>query len=158
MSEQALKAHLRDQFHYTRWANDQIIEAMEEWDDPLPDRTLLLLSHLLRAQDVWLGRIQGEPNLPAIWAEDTLQECRTRAEQSAEAWLDFLQECSEEAFDKTISYQNSKGHPFENELRELCGHVVNHSTHHRAQIAMLLREAGGEPPATDYIFYARAGR
>jgi uncharacterized damage-inducible protein DinB len=33
--------------------------------------------------------------------------------------------------------------------------VVNHGTHHRAQIALLLREAEIAPPATGYIYYLR---
>jgi uncharacterized damage-inducible protein DinB/mannose-6-phosphate isomerase-like protein (cupin superfamily) len=153
----ALRAHLRCQFRYTRHANGQIIEALDALGpEKTPERALRLLAHLLRAQDVWLGRIRGADDPPAIWGEDALAECRTRAEASHAAWLRFLQDSAPRDFEATIRYENSKGVAFENELREIVGHVINHATHHRAQIAALIREAGREPPATGYIFYARA--
>ena len=34
-------------------------------------------------------------------------------------------------------------------------HVVNHSSYHRGQMALLLGQEGKSPPATDYIFYLR---
>jgi uncharacterized damage-inducible protein DinB len=34
-------------------------------------------------------------------------------------------------------------------------HLVNHSTYHRAQIAILLRQQGFEPVNTDFITYDR---
>jgi uncharacterized damage-inducible protein DinB len=164
----SFQTHFLDQFRYTRWANQQVLDALGEGDGTLPERALRLISHLLRAQDVWIGRIQGEADLPDIWGRDTLEECRARADASAEAWLGFLHDCAPDDFTDAVRYENSKGKPFASELREICGHVVNHSTHHRAQIALLLREDGvehsrstssrlaGAPPATDYIFYARA--
>jgi uncharacterized damage-inducible protein DinB len=36
-------------------------------------------------------------------------------------------------------------------LAETMMQVASHSTHHRAQIGVRLRELGGEPPITDYI-------
>lgn len=153
----ALREHLLHQFRHTQHANGQIIEALDALGSAAtPKRALRLLGHLLRAQDVWLGRIQGESDLPAIWGEDTLAECRARAEASHATWLRFLQDCAPDDLTETVRYENSKGKPFSNELREICGHVVNHSTHHRAQIAALVREAGGTPPVTDYIYWARS--
>lgn len=35
-------------------------------------------------------------------------------------------------------------------LAELMQHVLNHSTYHRGQVALLLRQLGQAPPATDY--------
>jgi len=33
--------------------------------------------------------------------------------------------------------------------------MINHSTYHRAQIALLVKSSNGEPAKTDYIFYQR---
>lgn len=35
-------------------------------------------------------------------------------------------------------------------LGELVQHVFNHSTYHRGQVALLIRQLGYEPPSTDY--------
>ena len=37
-------------------------------------------------------------------------------------------------------------------------HLVNHSSYHRAQIALLLRQKGYEPINTDFITYDRVLR
>jgi len=36
--------------------------------------------------------------------------------------------------------------------------VVNHTTHHRAQVSVRLRGLGGEPPLVDYIAWVWFGR
>ena len=121
---------------------------------PTPRR---LLAHLVRAQEVWLGRIQDTDaaTLP-IWEETDIRTSAKRSEASTQAWLDFLTGCTAGDFAADVRYENSKGQPFTNALREIAAHVVNHATHHRAQIALLLRQAGHAPPATDFIFYARS--
>jgi uncharacterized damage-inducible protein DinB len=55
----------------------------------------------------------------------------------------------------TIAYKNTRGESFENSVRDILFHINNHSTHHRAQIAARIREAGITPPTSDYIFYRR---
>jgi len=54
-----------------------------------------------------------------------------------------------------INYKNSIGNVFENTIQEIFFHFINHSTYHRGQIAMLMKQAGLEPINTDYIFYKR---
>jgi uncharacterized damage-inducible protein DinB len=38
---------------------------------------------------------------------------------------------------------------------EIITHVTMHGGHHRGQIARALRQAGREPPYTDYIQFSR---
>lgn len=35
-------------------------------------------------------------------------------------------------------------------LAELIQHILNHSTYHRGQVALLMRQLGYKPPSTDY--------
>jgi uncharacterized damage-inducible protein DinB len=141
-------------FQYTRWANDRVLDAMQSADAP-PERALELFSHLLRTQDVWYGRVEGTEHADLdFWATDPLPACAERLDASTRRWQRVLDERSG-ALDDPIAYTNSSGTAFETPLRDICTHVVNHGTHHRAQIALVLREAGIEPPTTDYIFYLR---
>ena len=155
------KAYFIALFHYNDWATRQIVGALQQTEADVQSEALAqarrLLSHLVRAQEVWLGRIQetDAASLP-IWEEVALRTSAERAEASTEAWLDFLEGCTADDFAQDVRYQNSKGQPFTNMLSQIAAHVVNHATHHRAQIALLLRQVGLAPPATDYIFYARS--
>ncbi|MCS3758141.1 DinB family protein [Salinibacter ruber] len=70
-------------------------------------------------------------------------------------WQSMLEERSGDALDQPVAYTSSMGPRFETPLHDRCRHVVNHGTHHRAQIALVLREADGAPPPTDAIFFVR---
>lgn len=120
--------------------------------DAVPERAVTLFSHLLRAQDIWYGRVAGTDHAALdLWATDSLQDCAERLEASTRRWAALL----DDRDDAPVAYTNSSGTAFETPLQDIFLHVVNHGTHHRAQIALLLREADIAPPATDYIFFRR---
>ena len=86
-------------------------------------------------------------------ATDDLDTCAERSARTTDEWIDLLQSTGD--LTQSVRYQNTSGTPFENELQDLAHHVVNHGTHHRAQIAQTLRQSGESPPATDYIYFLR---
>ena len=151
-------AHAADDFatllRYNQWANARVLDTLQSAGD-VPERALELFSHLLRSQDVWYGRVQNTDHADLdFWTTDSLSACAERLDASTQRW-DALLSSRSDALDQPISYTNSKGTAFETPLRDLLTHIVNHGTHHRAQIALLLREADISPPATDYIFFVR---
>lgn len=123
--------------------------------DAVPERAGTLFSHMLRAQDIWYGRVAGTDHAALdLWATDSLQDCAERLEASTRRWTALLDD-RDDALDAPVAYTNFSGTAFETPLQDIVLHVVNHGTHHRAQIALLLREADIAPPATDYIFFRR---
>lgn len=148
-------ADVQTLFRYTRWANGRILGTINEADS-VPARAVELFSHLLRAQDVWYGRVEGTSHAELdLWVDEDLSVCAERAEASADRWQSLLEDRARNALEQPIAYTNSKGTRFETPFRDICRHVVNHGTHHRAQIALVLREANIAPPPTDYIFFVR---
>jgi uncharacterized damage-inducible protein DinB len=150
---------LTDLFRYTRWANERMLDALRDVGPPEDgdgeiDEALTLFSHLLRAQSIWWGRVTGDDEAAALalWEQDDLDACAARSTRSINRWQDLL---ASGDLTRTVRYRNSSGTAYENTLRDLAHHVVNHGTHHRAQIARLLRQSGLTPPGTDYIFYLR---
>ena len=149
--------HYLDLFSYDNWANRRVLDVIAASSPESLARAIELMSHLLRSQAVWLARVDenDEISLP-IWGQDTVEECRRRADVNARDWREYLSARAAGDFNSPVTYQNTKGETFTQELREILNHVVNHGTYHRAQIALLMRGAGIAPPATDYIVYARA--
>ena len=144
----------RTLLQYTQWANDRVLDTLHT-ADAVPERILELMSHLLRTQDVWYGRVANTAHARLdFWAVDDLATCVERAEASMERWRSLVAD-RVDRLDQPVAYTNSSGTEFETSFRDILRHVVNHGTHHRAQIALLLREAGLSPPATDYIFFVR---
>lgn len=123
--------------------------------EPYGTRPLLLLSHVLRAERVWLGRIRGTPEagLP-LWETDTPEACRERLDANTAAFAE-LSGLEADAPENVVTYTNTKGTPYRTPLNDILEHVFNHGTHHRGQIALLVREAGQTPLALDYIAFAR---
>ena len=140
-------------FEYNLWANGQLAESLRV--NPIEnDKVLKLTSHLANAQVIWLDRVQGQSSTVGVWDEYSQKETLELLERSSQDWLDFLY--SAEDLEEVIEYKNSKGQTYESRLEDILNHVVNHGTHHRAQVMLLLRQENIDPPSLDFIFYVRS--
>jgi uncharacterized damage-inducible protein DinB len=118
------------------------------------EKILSLMGHVVAAQFLWLHRIKGLPPPDVkLWGEYSLEQLATLAEKAGREWLEFVE--STENFDRQMTYKNYVGEPYTNNVEMIMIHLVNHSSYHRAQIAMLLRQKGFEPINTDFITYDR---
>lgn len=143
-------------FRYDRWANEQIIETLQQnLAFPAISECTNLFAHIVGSQEMWFRRINGQSteNI-AIWPDYDLPIALQKLHTLSQKWTQFIQS-NQSRLDQTISYQNSSGRSFDTLLGDILHHVIIHSQHHRAQIALLLRQADIAPPATDFIFFTR---
>ncbi len=140
---------------YNAWANHRAATMVEALTEAQAVRPLLLLSHLLRAERVWLGRIQGtEDATLTLWETDSLAACQDHIGANTRLFETVL-EASGPDLTQPIRYTNTKGVPFSTPLSGILNHVFNHSTHHRGQLSLLVRDAGQVPQPLDLIAYSR---
>lgn len=139
-------------FEYNDWANKRVLELLqkEKVDD---EKILTLMSHVLAAELLWLKRIVPSDQMYEIWKMYTLEELCNMQQISSNNWLAFIR--SSHYFTNNIAYKNTKGQNYVSEVSNILIHVVNHATHHRGQIAMLLRQKEIVPIDTDFIIYDR---
>lgn len=149
-----MKTYFQKMFKYNEWANNQILETLLLPAGNFEDARNLF-GHIISVQKLWLDRLLSRNVIYEFWNDYSLEGCIKISKENSAEWLKFLNELNEEQFATTISYINSKGEHFENSLEDILAHVINHSTYHRAQIAMLLRKSDVIPPVTDYVFYRR---
>jgi uncharacterized damage-inducible protein DinB len=97
----------------------------------------------------------GQTNNLNPWKNLSLDEAIILSSQSTKEWIDFLKDMTENDFDVSIKYVNTKGESYSSTIKEMLTHVINHSTYHRGQAANLVRNSGGIPALTDYIVYVR---
>jgi uncharacterized damage-inducible protein DinB len=142
---------LLQHLEYTFWANDQFIVRLKEQSD-IPENILNLMSHLLSAHRVWLERIGNRGTLPSIWETIAIENWEGINIELYNESCDLVKSTLPE---KVIEYTNSTGELFKNSLEDILMHVVNHSTHHRAQVATYMRQNQILPPKSDYIVYLR---
>lgn len=143
-------------FNYDRFANEIILNSLV--NSTRPAKAIQLMTHLLMAQQIWHNRCNGLP-LPAgaLWQDDgDIDEFAATIRQNNENWINYLETQTDAGFEAIISYNNLKGEPFESKLSDIIMQVINHGTHHRAQIGQQLKSAGTETlPVTDYIAFSR---
>ena len=148
-----MKEYFLRLYSYNVWANKKVIKCLQQ--QQVKDvKTLTLMSHVLSALNIWLARIQSRPtDLYPLWKQYTLEELEPMAADIGMRWLEFVN--TSDTFDQILTYRNYVGDPYKNKVENIMIHLVNHSTYHRAQIALLLRQLGCEPVNTDFITYDR---
>jgi uncharacterized damage-inducible protein DinB len=148
------KDHFIHLFKYNDWATRQTAESILNLKKK-NRKSEELLSHIISAQKIWLNRILNKDIVTDPWQKLTQEEWIPQSTPLTAEWINLLESLHEEDFEKRIEYSNTKGERFSNTIKDIITHVINHSTYHRAQIAQLVRQSGGEPARIDYIFYQR---
>jgi uncharacterized damage-inducible protein DinB len=142
---------LEQLIEYDAWANQQIYKLItENGAGNFRNETIKLFSHIFAAQIVWISRINSEKVKVEIWPDWTLVQCEEYLNHNPSHLKKLLGREPE-----IINYQNSRGDKFANSVSEILHHIIIHGQHHRAQISMIYRKAGFEPPVTDFIFFLR---
>ena len=140
-------------FLYEDWANREVIARLRAISTP-PPVALRVMAHIVGGQWLWYARLTETTSELSVWPELTLDECAQHVDRLREVWQRYLPIAILPA---TISYRNSKGDDWSSTVEDVLTHLVNHGTYHRGQIATAIREAGEEPPVTDFIHATRTG-
>lgn len=162
-------------YEYDRWANNSLLHASsalstEEFTRDLGGsfssvRDTLL--HILAGEWTWIQHWKEPSPDPASLANlitrrktlfdpnafpDLAAVQRKWAEVEAEQ-VEFIQLLTSERLEQMVPVRAG-----ELKLIHLMQHVANHSTYHRGQIALLMRQLGAVPLATDFHVFMMGGR
>lgn len=145
--------HLRGLYNYNDWANRRMVTALKE---NYSERARQILAHLLVTEKEYFERLHGKDSFGFdFWQNLSLEECGDLARETAERFEKLIRRFEEEGLDLKIEYRTSEGVWYENTFREMLTHVLFHSSIHRGNIILKLREEGFEPPKIDYMIYLR---
>jgi uncharacterized damage-inducible protein DinB len=151
-------------FEYDTWADLKLFEVIAALTKDQYKKDLHssfggiqgTLVHILSANRVWLYRWIGkepEPlkieNFPA--AEIVKKQWDTYLCEVS----NFLQGLTEEKLQTPLQYTDFKGNIYAQPLCQQMQHKVNHSSYHRGQLVMMLRQLGIAVVSTDLITYIR---
>lgn len=150
-------------YDYTYWADGRILDACEtlspeELEAPTKNgyanlRTTLV--HSLNGNWIWLSRWQGVSPQAPLNPRDfpTLAVLRTRWRHEEQQTRAFLATLTERLLSTDLIYQNLKGVTSTLPLWQTLFHVVNHSTQHRSEIALMLTALNRSPGDLDMSLY-----
>ena len=150
---------------YTVWANHRVMRACATLEGDDFRRELggsfgtirSTLAHVMNSEWIWLERWKGvSPSRPPDESEHlnivVLRDRWTAIEEHRRVWLEALPESEVGGI---IRYRNLAGEAYEAPLWQLVQHVANHSTYHRGQVIVLLKQAGARTVSTDLVVYDR---
>ncbi|MEP6749340.1 MAG: DinB family protein [Bacteroidota bacterium] len=140
--------------HYDKWATTLLLEV---FDQKPADNSRIneLLSHMQSVQRIWLDRCQNRKETVQRFQYRTQEEIWKDMQQCNADWIDYIQSLESTDFDLPISYINFQGDHFTTALNDIITQVINHGTHHRGNIVILMKEEDYPLPILDYISFVR---
>ena len=154
---------------YNSWASKRLFDALE----PLPTDQYLrdmkashtsihgTMTHIVGAQKMWLSRWLGMPDKAFTTTADVpgLAELKGLWETVGFDTAKFLGTLTDRKLLETVTMTTSKGEKHLHILWQTFQHLVDHSSFHRGQVVVLLRQLDVQPPATGLIgFYREIGK
>lgn len=168
------KEDVRLLYEYDRWANNAILKLVgaltpeqfaRDLGGSFPSVRDVLL-HMAASKWAWLTYWkESAPSDRILTDLFTRSESLFRSEtfptlDKAQAkWADvekeeaeFVNELTDERLARTLPVRNTSV-----SLALLMQHLANHSTYHRGQVAMMLRQLGAKAQGTDFVEFLLAG-
>lgn len=143
---------------HTLWADARACDALARVATEAPERAraVRVYAHLAAAAHVWLARLSGrEPEHP-VWPDLSLEAARALAADSLQG-LRAIAAAEPAVLAREVAYRTSGGQSYRNTVAEILTHVALHGAYHRGQLALLTRDGGGTPAATDLVVFLREG-
>jgi uncharacterized damage-inducible protein DinB len=149
---------------YNRWMNEGLYAVVSEFseEERTRDRGAFFgsmhrtLNHVLWGDRIWLSRFTNQPyTVPAFGADmytDFAELTRERAATDT-AILNWTGNLTPEWLAGSLKYRSAS----DGRLRRLphwiaATHMFQHATHHRGQLATLIKQAGKDTGVTDLPF------
>jgi uncharacterized damage-inducible protein DinB len=157
-------------YEYDRWANARVIQSFTTLTSDQFTRDLGgsfpsvrdTMLHILAGEWIWLNywkapswddallndlRKQRESLFsPDIFPD--LDSVRRKWTEIEKVQLDFMGRVTDESLKGMLPARNKQL-----SLAHLMQHVANHSTYHRGQLSLMMRQLGAEPVATDFHLF-----
>ena len=159
---------MNDVGRYRRWfdyetdAHAKVIASFDATPEdkratPQYHKAVDLFAHMMLARRLWLYRfgILAEGPREFFPQNVALDSVKAMAEETHAAWSDYFERLDDAELARVFEYRALDGPRFRSRVEDILTQLFGHSWYHRGQIAMLLRQAGGEPAATDFVYWSR---
>jgi uncharacterized damage-inducible protein DinB len=147
-----MNSFFKELFQYNYHINQKLIEIFLANQDNISEKSAKLFNHIINAHQIWNCRILQNLKTYGTWEIHSPLEYKAIDKENYNNSLHIIDNYD---LSNIIQYTTSKGEVFNNCIRDILFHVINHSTYHRAQIATEFKVNGIETLTTDYIFYKR---
>jgi uncharacterized damage-inducible protein DinB len=162
-------------YEYDRWANDRVLQAasalsVEQFTRDLGGSFRSLrdtLVHIISGEWIWL-RYWKQPPLNSACLSDLVEQRKVLFNPAAfpdlsavhSKWAEvekeqaeFVSRVTDESLEAMLPFRATQAR-----LAHLMQHLANHSTYHRGQVALMMRQLDAEPIATDFHVFLEGRR
>jgi uncharacterized damage-inducible protein DinB len=162
-------------YEFDRWANNRVLQAVSVLSPEQFTRDLGgsfrsvrdTLVHIIAGEWGWLAHWK-EPASSAAFIADlrkrrdalfypeafpNLAAVRSKWTEIEKEQAEFVNRVTNESLKKTLPLRGTQI-----SLAHLMQHLANHSTYHRGQVALMLRQLDAAPLATDFHVFLLEGR
>jgi len=162
-------------YEYDRWANNQVLQAVSVFTAEQFTRDLGgsfrsvrdTLVHIIGGEWIWLA-YWNEPSPHASFVKDlrkrrdalfnpdqfpNVAAVHSKWAQVEKEQAEFVSRVTNESLEKMLPFRTTRL-----SLAHLMQHLANHSTYHRGQVALMMRQLDAAPPATDFHVFLVEGR
>jgi len=169
------KSEIQLLFEYDRWANNRALQAayalsaedfVRDLRGSFPSVRDTLV-HIIGGEWLWLAYWKEPPITPASLADLRAQrealfspDMLTNAAKVQSKWAEvekeqteFVDRITDELLENKLPFRTTQV-----KLGHLMQHMANHSTYHRGQVALMMRQLNAEPTATDFHVFLIEGQ
>ena len=147
-----MKVFFNHLFDYNFYCNKKFIEECNKLKE-VPEKSIKLFCHTLNAHHIWNARILGKLPDYGVWQIHEIKDWGDIHYENQRNSFEIT--TNSDDFEKRIDYETTDGRLFTNTLQDILFHIINHSTHHRAQISSDFRNNNLDPIPMDYVNYKR---
>jgi uncharacterized damage-inducible protein DinB len=162
-------------YEYDRWANTRVLSAAstlstEQFTQDLGGsfrsvRDTLL--HIIGGEWIWLAYWKETSHAPSFLSDlragrdarfspaalPDIAAVRRRWREVEKEQAEFVKSVTNNSLEQMLPF-----HGTQVKLAHLMQHLANHSTYHRGQISLMMRQLAAEPLATDFHVFLLEGR
>jgi uncharacterized damage-inducible protein DinB len=116
-----------------------------------------LFAHMVLARRLWLYRFGVISEGPRDFFPQhvALDAVKAMAGEMHAAWSAYFGRLDDTELERVFEYRALDGPRYRSRVEDILTQLFGHSWYHRGQIALLLRQAGAEPAATDFVYWSR---
>jgi uncharacterized damage-inducible protein DinB len=145
-------------FQYERDAHQKVIESLRRARRGTEEYAgaVTFLAHIAAARRLWLYRLGKTSKSPTeFFPRLSLDEAVRELEAIEREWASYIEKLDDAEVARVFKYRSTEGDWYRNSVEDILAHMFGHSSYHRGQIAMLVRQTGAQPAETDFLFWTR---
>lgn len=147
-----MKLFFQELLAYNNQCNQNFYEVLKGLPVAPPHKALSLFNHILNAHQIWNDRMEIRHKGLDAWELRNFHDLNTIDQANREQTLQILDKFD---MDQNVHYTLSNGRSYTNSIKNILFHIINHSTYHRGQIILELKQHGLTTVASDYILFKK---